>query len=162
MRALVHPSRNLAHAHRRPTRATALGRPRAAATVSMALTPLGNGGEEALNAATNLLLAYTDDSTASLNTEIGVISFAGAAVGLTAVFLLLTKNLQAKSFSFVLDEVEQAAVDAVSAIFDPTVGAVCRLSYTYLVMGGYERGVAWPPTAPTHVTDKPNRRSPWR
>jgi hypothetical protein len=33
----------------------------------------------------------------------------------------LTKNLKSKSFSFVLDEAEQAAVDAVSAIFDPTV-----------------------------------------
>lgn len=87
----------------------------------MALTPLVDGGmAEAVNTAAGLLLAYSDDSSASLNSEIGVISFAGAAAGLTALFFLLTKNLQTKSFSFVLDEAEQAAVDAVTAIFDPT------------------------------------------
>lgn len=100
----------------------ALGRSRVTHT-SMALTPLVDGGmADAVNtAAAGLLLAYSDDSSATLNSEIGVISFAGAAAGLTALFFLLTKSLQAKSFSFALDEAEQAAVDAVTAIFDPTV-----------------------------------------
>jgi len=76
---------------------------------------------ELVQGASTLLLAYADDSKASLNTEIGVVSFAGVAAGLAALGLLLTKNLQSKTFSFALDEAEQAAVDAVSAIFDPTV-----------------------------------------
>ena len=36
------------------------------------------------------------------------------------MFALLTKNLQSKSFAFTLSEEEQAAVDSVEAIFDPT------------------------------------------
>lgn len=109
----------------RPTRPAAIGRPHGAMRM-LATGPLLNDGLELAQQASSLFLAYTDDSKASLNTEIGVVSFAGAAAGLTALFFLLTKNLKGKSFSFVLDEAEQAAVDAVTAIFDPTVRAVFR------------------------------------
>ncbi len=110
---------------RLPTKpASTLGggsRPRVSTTTTTTMLMSPDQTLELVQGASTLLLAYADDSKASLNTEIGVVSFAGVAAGLAALGLLLTKNLQSKTFSFALNEAEQAAVDAVSAIFDPTV-----------------------------------------
>jgi hypothetical protein len=71
-------------ASRLPTKqqpAATLGRPRASSTPMLMMTP--DQSLELVQSASNLLLAYADDSKASLNTEIGVVSFAGVAAGLT-------------------------------------------------------------------------------
>ena len=58
------------------------------------------------------LLAYTDDSKATLNTQIIGVSSLAAFAGLSAVFALLTKNLKGKTFKFSLSEEEEEAVIA--------------------------------------------------
>lgn len=84
----------------------------------MALDP--TSAFDALQHASSTLLAYTDDTKPTLNAEIIGVSSIAAFAGLTGVFALLTKNLKSKNFAFDLSEEEQAAVDGVEALFDPT------------------------------------------
>ena len=104
-----------------------------------------------LTQASSTFLAYTDDTKTTLNTEIIGVSSIGAFFGLTAVFALLTKNLKNNNFAFTLSEEEQAAVDAVEAIFDPTeedrslveagtVGFVKRKTLAENAKAAYQKG----------------------
>jgi len=99
----------------------------------------------------NTLLAYTDDTKPTLNTEIIGVSSIGVFAGLAGIFALLTKNLKNKNFAFTLSEDEQAAVDAVEALYDPkeedlalteagTVGFVRRKQLAEKAKESYQQG----------------------
>jgi len=117
--------------------------------ITMALDPTTT--LEALQHAGSMLLAYTDDIKPTLNAEIIGVSSIGVFAGLTGVFALLTKNLKAKNFAFTLSETEQAAVDAVKALYDPTeeaqslteagtVGFVKRKALAEKAKEAYQKG----------------------
>lgn len=129
---------------------SSISRPRRPSShLTMALDPTTT--LEALQHAGSTLLAYTDDTKPTLNAEIIGVSSIGVFAGLAAVFALLTKNLKAKNFAFTLPEADQAAVDAVEALFDPTeedrslteagtVGFVKRRTIAEKAKEAYQKG----------------------
>lgn len=71
-----------------------------------------------LSQASSALLAYTDDTTPTLNGSIIGVSLIGTTAALVVLFSLLSKNLASKSFAFELTEQESAAVNGSVCAFD--------------------------------------------